>query len=249
MVTLAMSNDFDDPNPTRTTQTKSGRNTRVLRLGTYGVEQQIVRHIGVLLRFLDHQNQYQWQLVESGHMDLIITTERAQDQIPPVVASAATSIVTMVDSMDPEATSPNQLPRHFRSKHLERVLKPVESGASDRTETPAATPEARPNNTPKKSTDRFRLLRWPPAALVRRDPTRTRLASMLTRTPVSLDELARRSGQTPQICMDFVKALKSVGLIETSVEAPKDIEAPNQAPRSLTQGLIRSLRRHLRLDR
>lgn len=64
----------------------------------------------------------------------------------------------------------------------------------------------------------FRLLRWPPAALLEA-PHRIRLATLMTGRPTSLGVLRQRSGMAAQECLDFIADLRRSGLIENVPDA------------------------------
>lgn len=242
--------------PKQATATTS--ESRPLRLGAYGLSDAIVRHLGVLLRFLEHQNTHPWQFVDQPPMDLVVTTPEARPDLPATLSENAISIVEYGREAD-HARSAHELPRHFRSRHLEDVLKVVEAAVGERRVSPVQTPVARKPSkvetsakvevAPIASSSLFKLLRWPPAAIVRRDPVRTRLASMLTRAPISVEQMATRSGQPAQVCLDFIHALQSVGLIETTQQGQLEQQPVPQQRKSLAAGLISSLRRHLGLAR
>jgi hypothetical protein len=75
----------------------------------------------------------------------------------------------------------------------------------------------------------FRLLRWPPAALLEA-PHRIRLATLMTGRPTTLGVLRQRSGMGAQECLDFVADLRRSGLLENVFEAaPASQHAPAQA--------------------
>ena len=60
---------------------------------------------------------------------------------------------------------------------------------------------------------RVALTRWPEAALLQRDIRYIKLATALTRRPVSIDELATRTQFPIQLCQDFVDILKARHLL------------------------------------
>lgn len=72
----------------------------------------------------------------------------------------------------------------------------------------------------------FRLLRWPPAALLEA-PHRIRLATLMTGRPTSLGVLRQRSGMGAQECLDFIADLRRSGLIENVADAAQ--AAPHTA--------------------
>ena len=74
----------------------------------------------------------------------------------------------------------------------------------------------------------FRLLRWPPAALLEA-PHRIRLATLMTGRPTSLGVLRQRSGLATQDCLDFIADLRRSGLLELAQEATKAAQAAQTA--------------------
>ncbi|MFM9926602.1 hypothetical protein VLK31_26700 [Variovorax sp. H27-G14] len=77
--------------------------------------------------------------------------------------------------------------------------------------------------------EQFRLLRWPPAALLEA-PHRIRLATLMTGRPTSLGVLRQRSGLAPQDCLDFIADLRRSGLLESVREAALAAQAALAAP-------------------
>lgn len=76
--------------------------------------------------------------------------------------------------------------------------------------------------------DEFRLLRWPPAALLEA-PHRIRLATLMTGRPTSLGVLRQRSGLATQDCLDFIADLRRSGLLESVREAALAAQATQAA--------------------
>jgi len=76
---------------------------------------------------------------------------------------------------------------------------------------------------------RYRIRRWPAALLVQKnEPERFRMASLLVRQPLSMDELADLSGQTLVCCADFLQALHEQDVLEVHVPPIRVEEAPTQ---------------------
>jgi hypothetical protein len=95
--------------------------------------------------------------------------------------------------------------------------------------------------------ERFRLRKWPPQEVVRNDAVRVRMATMLSRRALSVDELAGLSRQPADRCVAFVQTLRSLGLLEVdAAAAAPSTEAPVRKPSIAAQRtLVDSLRRRL----
>lgn len=61
---------------------------------------------------------------------------------------------------------------------------------------------------------RYMLRRWPPATLLNNEPDKVRMASVLAREEVSMDELADLSEQTLTRCAEFLQALHELEVLE-----------------------------------
>ena len=105
---------------------------------------------------------------------------------------------------------------------------------------------------------RFKLRRWPPAVLLRSDPNRIRMATLLSRRALNAAELATISQQPVQECQAFLTTLQTTGLVdvEKAPVAPPAGSAPAQAAAApkpaapapaFARGLISGIRRRLGL--
>lgn len=72
------------------------------------------------------------------------------------------------------------------------------------------------------------LLRWPPAALLR-TPQRVKLATLMTRHSVTLEQLVQRSGVERAECLGFCEDLRKAGLFHAH-RAAQAVPAPSSAP-------------------
>jgi len=106
---------------------------------------------------------------------------------------------------------------------------------------------------------RFKLRRWPPAALLRSDPNLIRMATLLSRRALNAAELATISQQPVQECQAFLTTLQTTGLVDVQKEpapapapapaaagAPAPAAPPKPAP-TFARGLISGIRRRLGL--
>ena len=73
------------------------------------------------------------------------------------------------------------------------------------------------------------LIRWPGPALLKRDARYLKLATMLTGQPVTLMEMAERSGLPLALCREFAELLKAELLI-------RRVDEPSPAVRPLSVG-------------
>jgi hypothetical protein len=63
---------------------------------------------------------------------------------------------------------------------------------------------------------RFTLRRWPSALLLRNDPDKVRMASLLARRALSATELADLGELPLSRCVTFLKTLRSAGVLEAA---------------------------------
>lgn len=75
---------------------------------------------------------------------------------------------------------------------------------------------------------RYRIRRWPVAAFLDDDPEKVRMAGLLARQALSMDELADLSGQTLVRCADFLQALHEQDVLEVQVPPIPVEDAPTQ---------------------
>ena len=116
----------------------------------------------------------------------------------------------------------------------------------------AASGEAPPAHAP-----RYRLKRWPRAAVLRADPKRIRMATLLSRRALNARDLTVLTGYGAPECQVFMQVLRSSELLMDDASpafgpAPAPAAAlaagpAAAAPQSLTRGLIASFRRRLGL--
>ena len=110
---------------------------------------------------------------------------------------------------------------------------------------------------PSAHAPRYRLKRWPRAAVLRADPRRIRMATLLSRRALNARDLTMLTGYDAPECQVFMQVLRSAELLvddapTPSGPAPAPAAPPAAgpaaaAPQSLTRGLIASFRRRLGL--
>ncbi len=96
---------------------------------------------------------------------------------------------------------------------------------------------------PADAGEAMRLLRWPPASLLR-SAGHMRMATIMTGQRLTLAALQQRSGQPAPVCAAFVDDLRRAGCLETlptTTPALRMTEKMNPAPKALP-GLLARIR-------
>lgn len=191
------------------------------------------------VRLLAHRTLYQWIFTTQG-ADVWVVAQDSARAVPPgqkalVVGHAHQGEAHFV-SVPFHADALEQVLNHLgnmvaRDKHA-AVVAPA-------TDMPHA---------------HFRLLRWPPAALLT-STDRMRLATMMTGKWTSLAILRERSGVQAEVCSQFLADLQHAGLLadftqahHTVTERPPHDAGAGEAmltPRSLEPGLLSRIRSRL----
>ncbi|MBC5767811.1 hypothetical protein [Ramlibacter albus] len=219
-----------------------------LRLGVYQLPQAEARLVRALVALLSADSPQQgWAYVENGPYDAVLVDSQFADE--PQVKELAPAILTVapVGAVDADDT----LPRPIRAERLGRWLRTAEQrlGRAEATQTVGMPAFGSPGRT-----TRYRLRRWPPAESVHNDPARVRMATMLSRKTLSIEELSEASRLPPEKCLSFVQTLRSLGLLtvqEGGAPAPTRSEAraqavrPNEAAPDARRTLVQSFRRRL----
>ncbi len=98
---------------------------------------------------------------------------------------------------------------------------------------------------------RFKLVRWPPALLLRNDPLLVRMATLLSRRAMSAIELATATQIPLGRARDFVNVLKASMLLEEQTAVPQLQNRPrsqtNPPLQKVAPGLINRIRLRLGL--
>ncbi|MGB3072262.1 MAG: hypothetical protein WBC18_27205 [Ottowia sp.] len=120
----------------------------------------------------------------------------------------------------------------------------------------APEPEPEPLALPPEDAPRLRLQRWPRQGILRNDPDRIRMATLLSRRALNARDLVNLTGFAPHQCQVFMQILQASSLLQPAPAASAAAEAASIAaappparaakPR-FTQGLIAGLRKRLGL--
>jgi hypothetical protein len=189
-----------------------------LRFGFYRLPANEVALVKAYFRLFATRHDFPWEVAESGPMDVVLTGIDAA-HVPSELCHTHSVTLRTVDhgvALDGE----NWLARPLRSDRLEAWLLGVEGRfMAGRSAPSGSLPEK------KKVVERVKLSRWPPALLLRKDPMRIRMATMLMKRALSIDEMGKVSAWSNDQCQHFIDAMKTMGLLQSiSVQAIPVIE-------------------------
>ena len=231
-----------------------------LRLGTYQLPAAEVVLVRTLFRLFSHGESFRWTFVDQPPYDALLVDGTSGEATSPEVLRMAKAELRLTRMhADP---APNSLPRPLRADQLQDWLKttehelletrpaPVVPEPMAQTDAPATDPALETGVQPL----RFKLRRWPPAALLRGDSNRIRMATLLSRRAFNAAELATVGQQSFSDSQTFLQVLLSTGLVDVQGES---LQPAGGAPRaalpvaaptpSLARGLISGIRRRLGL--
>ncbi|MDO5086554.1 MAG: hypothetical protein Q4D74_02950 [Comamonadaceae bacterium] len=195
-----------------------------LRLGAYKLPAAEIVLVQTLLRLYSHGGAFRWTYVTEPPYDALLadgTTPEGQHSSVDAMAKAVLRLTRMN-----AGGGANTLERPIRADLLQEWLKKTEHdlldtrpmtttfGASDGLAAPTAPAEL------PATVLRFKLRRWPPASLLRGDPTRIRLATLLSRRALNASEMASISRQPLSVCQEFLQTLQTTGLVDVQSGAP-----------------------------
>ena len=216
-------------------------------LGVHNLPAAEVVLIKTLMRLFPATATFKWRFAETGPFDAVVTdATNASAEVPAGLARGVLKI-TRADA----ATDADCITRPIRAEQLQAWL--ALQGELLRLLPRPSVRAASAAATPRAAGPRFRLRRWPTAAVLQNDPQRIRLATLLSRRALGAHELARLSRLPAAQCQAFVDTLRQTGLIE--VERGEAAAVPRTAqpaaapalPRPLAGGLIDGIRRRFGL--
>lgn len=227
-----------------------------LRLGAYHLPAAEVVLVQTLFRLFAHGNAFRWTFVAAPPYDALLIDDAHSESNSPRVLGLARIVLRLTRMNAPDA--PGTLQRPIRADRLRDLLDHTEQALMDTR--PAAdsrieqlgSQAGQAEPAPSLGAPRFKLRRWPPTVLLRGDPARIRMASLLSRRALSTTELARISGRSNEESQAFLQLLQTTGLVNLHQEAPAPEvlvrghigKAPTH-PRGFGRGLIAGIRRRL----
>jgi hypothetical protein len=257
-----------------------------LKLGLVGLSEAEVRLMSTLFRLHRVEPSFIWTLAAAGPFDALLVDETA-DPVAFAAAKGARTQVKRLGAIHAVATE-DLMPRPIRSDHLMEWLSKIEvvilhqgqdafsstqshsrESHAAATTLPAKEMPAAPDPMAAPAADLdalcFKLKRWPSEALHKRDSVTIRMASMLTRRPMTIAALSEASGQPVLACRALVQMLRVQNLLtethppaaipeQVTERSAKAVPAEAHKPRLQQQpqrksrfggGLIKSIRQRL----
>jgi hypothetical protein len=205
-----------------------------LRLGAVDMAPKDVAYLRALVRLFSHTEKLRWSFADAAPYHAVVAPPRARAANPGFFDAFKGVVLTLADTPGAQAVDTVAYP--IRANQLRDWLK-LRQGSWD---SAASVPQ-------EVDGRRFKLRRWPQAALLQGDPAALRMATLMSRSPLSTTQLAAMTQQPELACRAFVDVLMTAGLlVEVAVAtgAPSAIAAA--AP--VRTGLMASLRRHLGLQ-
>lgn len=191
---------------------------------------------------------WRWTFVSTGPCDVLLADAPPEAARQAQAERRARALVLLgSEAPDHPATA---LARPLRASELEATLRrlgdnlPPVANAQ-----PLTAPVAAAETGIDAGQPRYKLLRWPPAELLRGEAHRIRMASQLSRRFLSASELAGLTNQDPARSLMFLQLLQGFRLLEVeSAGATPASTATTSTPRPAGGwALVRSIRRKLGL--
>ncbi len=210
-----------------------------LRIGAYALPDVEVHILKAIVNLLSPPPGGRWQFVAGAPYDVLVTEGDVAPGRTDTPLASARAVLRLCSRGMPDAADVLRRPLRadiFRdwlmAREKEWQAKEVVSPP------PAAAPATR-----------VRLRRWPPMLVLHNDPVRIRIATMLLRQFLSLDDIVLLSGQNAEVCKRFLKVLEDAGLLITEVSAPPlpVAEETQPTPKKGLGALLGSIRRRLGL--
>ncbi len=228
-----------------------------LRVGAINVHEREAMLLRGLIRLNGYSEQGKhWEFVDQAPYDLLFVDplRMGHDERMAVSCTAPTVCIVNADA----AHEANSLQRPFTSDALIHWFERARAHAISK---PAQTVipkqvEPQAHTAVFDVSVQFKLLKWPPMTVLRGDPARIRMATMLARQALRIKELAQLAQQPLDQVQQFIDALHRAGILLVAQTMPTaKAQVPVQA-RSLQakpaagatmRGLLSQIRQKLGL--
>ncbi|MDH6167930.1 hypothetical protein M2282_003081 [Variovorax boronicumulans] len=235
----------------------------VLRLGVYRLPAPEVAVIRTIVQLYACDLSFPWTMVNAPPYDALLVDESAtaSERAECARMSGVVLALTRMHS----GSAPHTLERPIRADRLQQWLKSTERALQAVRPARSILEERAAPKVEVSDSVRFTLRRWPSALLLRNDPDKVRMASLLARRTLSALELAELGEIPLPRCVMFLQTLRSAGMLEQHVAPPAArayVESPAarayaESPRvqrpsapaggEFMRGLIGGIRRRLGL--
>jgi len=227
----------------------------VLRMGVYGLPAAETAVIRTIVQLYASDLSFPWTFVTAPPYDALLVDESATAAERAGFARMAGSLLTLTRRNS--GSHAHTLERPIRADRLQQWLKSTERTLLAGQTVPSDEPEQMAPKIEVSESVRFTLRRWPSALLLRNDPEKVRMASLLARRALSATELSDLGELPLSRCVTFLQTLRSAGVLELHVEPSSARPHADHLPRAqglaapvrgaFARGLISGIRRHLGL--
>lgn len=187
----------------------------VLRLGVFRLPIAEVALIRTIVRLYANDVAFPWTLVDAPPYDALLVDESAMADERVELARMAGAVLALTGRNS--GGLPHTLERPIRADKLQQWLKGTERTLLEARAARMGIEEHTALEIEVSDSVRFTLRRWPSTLLLRNDPDKVRMASLLVRRALNANELAEVSGFPLSQCVTFLHALRSVGMLELHV--------------------------------
>ncbi|RST51908.1 hypothetical protein EJI01_18275 [Variovorax sp. MHTC-1] len=224
----------------------------MLRLGVYTLPAAEAAVIQTIVRLYANDIAFPWTLVDMPPYDALIIDSTATEDERRELALMAGAVLTLTRMNADEL--PDTMARPIRADRLKKWLQDIECALQEMPSELSMDGQACAKLEVSDSV-RFMLRRWPSTLLLRNDPHKVEMASLLLRHELNGIELAEISGLPPVQCARFLQVLQSAGLLEVHVapdvpahaEVSRSTEPAGAARSNFVKSLIDGIRRGLSL--
>ena len=239
------------------------------KLGVHELPAAEVLLLRILMRLFAHDRPNRWIVADAPPYDAVLV-DGCRADAPLAHARQLSPHVLRLTRISADA-APDTLARPLCADRLLQWLDRVESKVmrtiAPAPAAPALAPAEAPSLQPVRTlpsepalpadAPRFGLRRWPRAAILRDQPGRVRMATLLSRRPLNAHDLRHLTDLPASDCLAFMRVLQAADLLvappPASLSAPAagpghaTAQPPARTRPSFTQGLISGLRRRLGL--
>lgn len=215
---------------------------QALRLGAHKLPEAEVVLLRTLFRLFAYDKTFCWTLSSEAPYDALVVDANAPEAQSPEFRASVSAVLTLGPAS--AGDGPDRLARPLRADRLQAWLKSKEASAQEARLTSAQTPgrvaapvpapapapaETAASKAPSQGS--LKLRRWPPASILRNDPMRVRMATLLSRRAMVPRELAAACDQPLAMCQAFMTNLQLMGLLES----PAGVAAPTPPPEAVAK--------------
>lgn len=213
--------------------------TASLRLGAIDLPAKDVAYVRALVRLFAHTEKLNWSFTDAPPYNAVVADKRAHAANAGFFSKFGGIVLTLCETAGAPAADTVAYP--IRANQFRDWLKLRQSSLLD------LSSHASASTPPAADGRRFKLRRWPQAALLRGDPAALRMATLMSRNAMSTAQLAALALLPEEACRAFVGVLADAGLLVESVAAiaGEGVAPAIAAAAPVRMGLMASLRRHL----